>query len=52
MRSQLVSIARKMLASGPIPDIKYAVLRVVWKLSFQARQTDETAPSCTALAES
>ena len=49
MRSQLVSIARKMLASGPIPDIKYAVLRVVWKLSFQARQTDETAPKVTVI---
>lgn len=49
MRSQLISLARKMLASGPIPDLKYASMRVLWKLSYQARQTDDSAPKVTLI---
>lgn len=49
MRSGLVSIARKMLANGVIPGVKYSSLRVLWKLSFQARQTDESAPKVTLI---
>ena len=49
MRSRLISIARRLLASGLIPGVKYAVLRVLWKLSFQARHTDETAPKVTLI---
>ena len=49
MRSRLVSVARKMLATGPIPGVKYGVLRLLWKLSYQARQTDETAPKVTLI---
>jgi CDP-glycerol glycerophosphotransferase len=49
MRSRLVAIARKMLATGLIPGVKYAVLRALWKLSFQARQTDESAPKVTLI---
>lgn len=49
MRSRLVGIARKMLATGLIPGVKYAVLRALWKLSFQARQTDESAPKVTLI---
>ena len=49
MRSGLVSIARKMLATGVIPGVKYASLRALWRLSFQARQTDESAPKVTLI---
>jgi CDP-glycerol glycerophosphotransferase len=49
MRSKLIAIARKLLASGLIPGLKYAVLRWFWKLSYQARQTDETAPKVTLI---
>lgn len=49
MRSHLIGIARKLLAAGLIPAIKYGVLRLLWKLAFQARQTDETAPKVTLI---
>ena len=49
MRSRLVSVARKMLATGPIPEVKYGALRLLWRLSYQARQTDETAPKVTLI---
>ncbi len=49
MRSQLISIARKMLATGPIPSVKYSLLRGLWKLSYQARLQDETAPKVTLI---
>jgi glycosyltransferase involved in cell wall biosynthesis len=49
MRSRLIGIARKLLATGPIPGIKYGFLRLSWKLSFQARHTDETAPKVTLI---
>jgi CDP-glycerol glycerophosphotransferase len=49
MRSRLIAIARKLLAAGLIPGVKYAVLRVLWKISFQARHTDETAPKVTLI---
>ena len=49
MRSKFIKIARRMLATGPIPGLKYLVLRALWKLSFQARQTDSTAPKVTLI---
>jgi CDP-glycerol glycerophosphotransferase len=49
MRSRLIAIARKLLAAGLIPAIKYGVLRLLWKLAFQARQADETAPKVTLI---
>ena len=49
MRSKLISVARKLLAKGLIPGLKYGALRLMWKLSFQARQTDETAPKVTLI---
>jgi CDP-glycerol glycerophosphotransferase len=49
MRSPLVKLARKLLASGLIPGLKYAVLGVIWKLSFQTRRNDETEPKVTLI---
>jgi glycosyltransferase involved in cell wall biosynthesis len=49
MRPKLISIARRLLATGLIPATKYAVMRVLWKLSFQARHEDETAPKVTLI---
>lgn len=49
MRSHLIGLARKLLASGFIPGLKYAALRLIWKLSFQARHQDETAPKVTLI---
>jgi len=49
MRSKLISIARRILASGPVPAVKYALLRLLWKLSYQARQTDTSAPKVTLI---
>jgi CDP-glycerol glycerophosphotransferase len=49
MRSSLIRVARKLLAAGFIPGVKYGVLRLIWKLSFQARHTDETAPKVTLI---
>ncbi|MFM6966519.1 MAG: glycosyltransferase family 2 protein [Rhodoluna sp.] len=49
MRSKLIAIARRLLAEGFIPSLKYAVLRAIWKLSFQTRQNDESAPKVTLI---
>jgi len=49
MRSVWIGIARKLLASGLIPGVKYGVLRLLWKVSYQARQNDETAPKVTLI---
>ena len=49
MRSKLIAIARRLLATGLIPSLKYGALRLLWKLSYQARQTDETAPKVTLI---
>jgi CDP-glycerol glycerophosphotransferase len=49
VRSRLVAIARQLLAAGLIPGLKYGALRILWKLSFQARQQDETAPKVTLI---
>jgi len=49
MRSRLTEIARKTLATGAIPGLKYAAMRALWRLNFQARQVDETAPKVTLI---
>ena len=49
MRSQLIAMARRLLATGLIPSLKYGALRLLWRLSYQARQTDETAPKVTLI---
>ena len=49
MRSCLIAIARKMLASGLIPTVKYGVLRILWRVAFEARQTDKSAPKVTVV---
>ena len=49
MRSRLIGLARKMLASGIIPGLKYGAMRIFWKLSFQARHHDENAPKVTLI---
>jgi CDP-glycerol glycerophosphotransferase len=49
MRSSLIALARKMLAQGPVPNLKYFALRALWKLSYLARQTDESAPKVTLI---
>ena len=49
MRSKLIAIARRLLAAGLIPSLKYGALRLLWKLSYQARETDETAPKVTLI---
>lgn len=47
MKSRITSIARKLLASGPIPNLHFAVLRAIWWLSFKTKKTNANLPKVT-----
>ena len=47
MKKLLSSIARKLLATGPIPDAHFATLRAIWWLSFKTKRTNEKLPKVT-----
>ncbi|MDE2591418.1 MAG: glycosyltransferase family 2 protein [Actinomycetales bacterium] len=40
----LIALARKALASGPIPVVKYAVMRLIWWFSFRFTIRDSRMP--------
>ena len=40
----LISIARKALANGPIPTMKYAAMRLIWWFSFRFTRRDSRMP--------
>jgi CDP-glycerol glycerophosphotransferase len=45
----LSSLARKMLATGPIPNAHFAILRVIWWLSFKTKRTNQALPKVTVV---
>jgi CDP-glycerol glycerophosphotransferase len=49
MRSQLIKLARKLLAAGLIPNLKYAFMRAIWRLSFATRSVDDSVAKVTLI---
>ena len=47
--NSLKQMIRKALASGPIPAVKYAWLRLVWWLSFRLTRRDQTSPKVSLI---
>lgn len=49
MKRKLISIARKLLATGVIPAVKYAAMRLIWWVSFKTKGYDSAAPRVTVV---
>ena len=47
--NSLKQMIRKALATGPIPAVKYAWLRLVWWLSFRLTRRDQTSPKVSLI---
>ncbi len=47
MKNSLIAIARKLLASGLIPGVHYAALRLIWWFSFKTKAYDSSQPRVT-----
>ena len=47
MKNSLIKFARKMLAAGVIPGVHYAVLRLIWWISFKTKAYDASQPRVT-----
>jgi hypothetical protein len=47
LKNSLIKFARKMLAAGVIPGVHYAVLRLIWWISFKTKAYDASQPRVT-----
>ncbi|MEY4450237.1 MAG: hypothetical protein RLZZ304_612 [Actinomycetota bacterium] len=45
----LKALIRKALATGPIPGVKYALLRAIWWLAFKTQRRDRRMPKVTVV---